>query len=205
MNIRKATQVTLVIGFLGGTFGCTQLSTPVTQREQTTAIGALTGGTGGAIIGSVTGSALAGGLVGLPLGALAGYYIGDKMAPQPGSDYARAPSLRSKVTFADMVFEFDKADVKKEAVPMIDPVVSHLKDNPNSKVWIEGHTDNVGTGAYNMELSTRRAEAVRDLLVQSGIDSKRIAAKGFGESKPIASNDTPDGRQANRRVELEVF
>ena len=190
--------------FLVGAMGCS-LNKPVTQREQTTGIGALAGGAGGAIIGSMTGSALAGGLIGMPLGALAGYYYGDAMAPRPGSDYARAPSLRSRVTFADMLFEFDKAEVKKDAMPAFNPLVSYLKDNPNSKIWIEGHTDNVGTGAYNMELGTRRAEAVRDLLIKSGVDSKRIAAKGYGESQPIASNDTPEGRQTNRRVEVEVF
>lgn len=203
----KRTQFLVAVALLLATAACAPLApnTPLTTREQTTGIGAVTGGAGGAIIGSMTGSALAGGLIGMPLGALAGYYYGDKVGPQPGSDYARAPSLRSKVTFADTLFEFDKAEVRKDAMPIFNPLVSYLKDNPNSKVWIEGHTDNVGTGAYNMELATRRAEAVRDLLIKTGVDSKRIAAKGYGESQPIASNDTPEGRQANRRVEVEVF
>ncbi len=191
--------------FLTGAIGCS-LNTPMTQREQAAGIGVLGGGAAGAIIGSVAGSALAGGLVGVPLGALAGYYYGDKLTPTRGDDRAALESdKRASVSFADVLFESDKAQIKKDAMPYVNPLVSYLKDNPTRKVWIEGHTDSVGGAAYNMELSTRRAEAVRDVLVNAGIDSKRIAVKGMGEAEPIATNNTPEGRQMNRRVDIDVF
>lgn len=190
---------------LTGAMGCA-LERPMTQREQATGIGALGGGVAGAIIGSVTGSALAGGLIGMPLGALAGYYYGDKVTPPREEDRAALePDKRASVTFADVLFESSQAQIKKDAMPYINPLISYLKDNPTRKVWIEGHTDNVGMPASNLELSTRRAEVVRDVLVTAGIDSRRIAAKGMGEAKPIATNNTPEGRQMNRRVEIEVL
>jgi len=212
-NIGKTTQVALAVAFLVGSSGCAALSmpganTPVTTREQGAGIGALSGGAAGAIIGSVTGSAVTGGLIGMPLGALAGYYIGDNWKTQPavGDDYpGMAKEGRTSVTFGDVLFEFDKADVKKDGMPYVNPLIAFLKDHPSRKVWIEGHTDNVGTGAYNLDLSTKRAESVRDVLVKAGINPHRIAAKGIGEAKPLASNDTAAGRTMNRRVEVDVF
>ena len=142
----------------------------------------------------------------MPLGALAGYYYGDKLMPVKGDERVALDSdKRASVTFSDVLFESDKVQIKKDATLYITPLVSYLKDNPKRKVWIEGHTDSVGGTAYNMELSTRRAEAVRDMLVNSGIDANRIAAKGMGAVKPIATNDNPDGRKMNRRVEIDVF
>lgn len=205
MKVAKTIQSTAIAAVFATTVGCS-LNTPVTQREQSSGIGALGGGATGAVIGSLTGSALAGGLVGLPLGALAGYYYGDKLTPPKPEDRAALDSdKRASVTFADVLFEPDQAQIKKEAMPYVNPLVSYLKDNPTRRAWIEGHTDSVGSSAYNMELSTRRAEAVRDVLVTSGIDAKRIAAKGVGETKPIATNDTAEGRKMNRRVEIDVF
>ena len=78
-----------------------------------------------------------------------------------------------------------------------------LKDHPDLKLVIEGHTDDVGAAASNLSLSEKRAEAVRRYLVETyGVDKDRLQAKGFGASKPTAGNDTPEGRQQNRRVEL---
>ena len=82
-------------------------------------------------------------------------------------------------------------------------VVPELKADPRLRVIIEGHTDSVGSDEYNMELSGRRAGAVSKYLVSKGIDSTRLQAKGLGETQPIASNDTEEGRAKNRRVELK--
>jgi outer membrane protein OmpA-like peptidoglycan-associated protein len=205
MRLKKSIRITIGAAFLMATTSCA-LQTPPTQREQATGIGALGGGAAGAIIGSVTGSALAGGLIGLPLGALAGYYYGDKLMPPKNEDrVALETDKRARVTFSDVLFESDSAQIKRDATPYLNPLISYLNDNPARKVWIEGHTDSIGTAAHNLDLSMRRAEAVRDILVTTGVDSERIAVKGIGQSKPIASNDTEDGRRLNRRVEIEVF
>lgn len=81
-----------------------------------------------------------------------------------------------------------------------------MAENPRLKVEIAGHTDNIGTAAYNMQLSQRRAEAVKDYLVKKGIDPRRITAKGYGKTRPLASNDDEkEGRELNRRVEFRVI
>jgi OOP family OmpA-OmpF porin len=82
--------------------------------------------------------------------------------------------------------------------------VEALKAEGGVAVIVEGHTDSVGSDAYNKKLSLRRADAVRQYLVKHGIPADRITAEGFGESSPVASNDTEDGRAQNRRVELRV-
>jgi outer membrane protein OmpA-like peptidoglycan-associated protein len=77
-----------------------------------------------------------------------------------------------------------------------------MKNNPDLKVEIDGHTDSTGTAAYNMMLSEKRAKAVKEFMVTRGIDPKRLTTKGFGITKPAASNDTKEGRAKNRRVEF---
>lgn len=103
---------------------------------------------------------------------------------------------------AVVMFDFDSSKIKPEAYPMLDEGISILQKNPEMKVEVDGHTDNVGSAAYNMKLSERRAKAVKDYAVNKGIDSKRISVKGFGLTKPATSNDTEEGRAQNRRVEL---
>ena len=104
----------------------------------------------------------------------------------------------------DVEFDFNKAIIKQGYYKDIDDLVQVMKDYPDLKVVIEGHTDNVGTAEYNKELSQRRAEAVKQYMVEKGINANRITAKGFGFDRPIASNDTEEGRQKNRRVEAAV-
>ena len=101
-------------------------------------------------------------------------------------------------------FDFDKSTIKKGYYKDIDDLVKVMKDYPDLNVVIEGHTDSVGTAAYNKKLSQRRAEAIKKYMVESGIDANRLKAQGFGMDKPIASNKTKEGRQQNRRVEAAV-
>ena len=101
-------------------------------------------------------------------------------------------------------FDFDKSTIKKGYYKDIDDLVKVMKDYPDLNVVIEGHTDSVGTAAYNKKLSQRRAEAIKKYMVESGIDANRLKAQGFGFDKPIASNKTKEGRQQNRRVEAAV-
>ena len=102
-------------------------------------------------------------------------------------------------------FDFDKSTIKKGYYKDIDDLAKVMKDYPDLNVVIEGHTDSVGTAAYNKKLSQRRAESVKKYMVEKGgIDANRLKAQGFGEEKPIASNKTKEGRQQNRRVEAAV-
>lgn len=101
-------------------------------------------------------------------------------------------------------FRFDSAKISPAFAPLFDNAVSTLRQNPNMTVQLKGHTDSTGPAAYNMGLSERRAEAVKNHLVENGIDASRLTTKGFGESNPIAPNDTAEGRAENRRVDFTI-
>jgi len=102
-------------------------------------------------------------------------------------------------------FEFDSARLRPDALPILDAAVATLKQRTEIDVLVVGHTDSVGTEAYNQRLSERRAKSVMDYLVSKGVAAERLSSKGFGETKPIASNKTEEGRAQNRRVELHVL
>ncbi|MEO0102562.1 MAG: OmpA family protein [candidate division WOR-3 bacterium] len=105
-----------------------------------------------------------------------------------------------------VLFDFNKATIKSESYRGLDEAAQILKDNPKISVEIQGHTDNIGSDAYNQKLSERRAQAVANYFIsQHGIDANRLRTKGYGESKPIAPNDTEEGRALNRRVEFVVI
>jgi outer membrane protein OmpA-like peptidoglycan-associated protein len=99
-------------------------------------------------------------------------------------------------------FDFDKADIKPDSRPIIDQIVKLLKNNPSLNLTVEGHTDSLGTPAYNTKLSDARARSVVAALTAQGIEARRLKAMGYGQDKPIADNSTDDGRAKNRRVEL---
>jgi OOP family OmpA-OmpF porin len=103
-----------------------------------------------------------------------------------------------------VLFDFDRSNVKPEAAKILDRLVAFMQENKTSKVTLSGHTDNVGSDAYNQKLSERRVTAVREYVVKKGVDAGRISGQGFGESKPIADNKTREGRAKNRRVEIKV-
>ncbi len=105
----------------------------------------------------------------------------------------------------DVKFDFDKSVVKEGSQADIKSLADFMKQYPQTTTTVEGHTDSIGTDAYNQGLSERRANAVRDVLVnQHGIDSSRVSSVGYGESRPVADNTTDSGRAVNRRVEAEV-
>jgi peptidoglycan-associated lipoprotein len=111
----------------------------------------------------------------------------------------------------NIYFGFDSANIKPEAAIELDKLVQILTDNPQIRIELSSHTDSVGTHAYNIELSQRRAESSVNYLVQSGISPDRLVAKGYGEEKPIARNTNPDGtdnprgRDKNRRTEFKIL
>jgi outer membrane protein OmpA-like peptidoglycan-associated protein len=102
-------------------------------------------------------------------------------------------------------FDFNKADIKKEYIPLLKEVAKVLKENPNINLRIEGYTDNIGTKAYNQKLALRRAMAVKNFLVKEGIKPERIQVVGFGKERYIAENTTSIGRLTNRRAEFIVI
>ena len=102
-------------------------------------------------------------------------------------------------------FEFDSAKISKDSESILNRAVATLRENPTIKVRIEGHTDSIGSEGYNLKLSQRRANAVRDYLVSKGIASERLEALGKGEAFPIVSNKTREARSQNRRVEFIVI
>ena len=104
----------------------------------------------------------------------------------------------------DVLFDFDKSNVKPEAGAILDRLVAFMNENKDKKVNLSGYTDNVGTERYNQGLSERRVASVKDYVVKKGVDGGRVSGQGFGESKPIADNKTAAGRAKNRRVEIKV-
>jgi len=125
-------------------------------------------------------------------------------APKPAPAPAPAPTAE-KVTFAaDAFFGFDSANLKDGGRSDLDTLASKLQGVALEVIIAVGHTDSVGPDSYNQRLSVRRAEAVKAHLVSQGIEANRIYTEGKGESQPIASNSSSEGRAKNRRVEIEV-
>jgi OOP family OmpA-OmpF porin len=110
--------------------------------------------------------------------------------------------LEGRVTLHGVNFDFDKATLQPGADAVLDEVVRLMRDNPDLQVEIEGHTDNIGSRDYNLDLSQRRAETVRGYLVRHGIAAERMTSRGYGFDRPVTSNETEEGRARNRRVEL---
>ena len=122
-------------------------------------------------------------------------------APAP----APAPAAATKVTYAaDAFFDFDKSALKNEGKAKLDDLVGKVGGVNLEVIIAVGHTDSVGTDAYNQKLSVRRAEAVKAYLVSKGIEKNRVYTEGKGEKQPVADNKTKEGRAKNRRVEIEV-
>lgn len=104
----------------------------------------------------------------------------------------------------NIFFDVDKYDLKEKSVTELQKILRFLKEDPSLKVEISGHTDNVGSEAYNVQLSGKRAQSVYNYLVENGIDARRLSIKGYGASRPIADNGSEEGRQQNRRIEFKL-
>ena len=126
-------------------------------------------------------------------------------APAPAPAPAPQPPAATKVTYAaDAFFDFNKSVVKPEGKAKLDDLVGKIKGVNLEVIIAVGHTDSVGTDAYNQKLSVARAEAVKAYLVSKGVEKNRVYTEGKGEKQPVADNKTAEGRAKNRRVEIEV-
>jgi len=116
---------------------------------------------------------------------------------------APAP-VEEKIVLNGIRFDFDKAVIKPEFVPVLDEAVAALQKNPGKKVAIQGYTDSIGSDAYNEKLGMRRADSVKNYLVEKSIAADTLTTESFGETMPVADNKTKEGRAMNRRVEFKV-
>jgi outer membrane protein OmpA-like peptidoglycan-associated protein len=112
-----------------------------------------------------------------------------------------AEAEQPRFTLEGVLFESGRTTIQAESFPRLDRVVEYLTHKPSARIRVAGHTDNLGDPQRNQALSEARAQAVRDYLTSHGIDGSRIEAVGYGDQRPIASNDTEEGRQKNRRIE----
>ncbi len=102
------------------------------------------------------------------------------------------------------MFDYDKSSIRKESYAALQSIADIMKEYPNTTFHVEGHTDSRGSDSYNMKLSKERASSVKDYLTTIGMDGNRLTSEGYGEERPIATNNTAAGRQQNRRVEISL-
>lgn len=185
----------------------------INKKESGGVIGATAGGAVGAVIGNQTGSTARGAIIGAVVGGAAGAIIGhqmDQQAKELKQNIAGATIRREgegiAVTFASgLLYDFDADQIRAEAAHNLRALAASLDKYANTDIIIVGHTDAVGTVAYNQSLSQRRATAAADYLASQGVSRSRLQALGRGESDPISANDSETGRQLNRRVEVAIF
>jgi len=125
--------------------------------------------------------------------------------PAPSPPPPPPPATPQVVVLEGVTFDVNSANLTAASRPTLDEVARQLQRHPSLKIEVEGHTDSSGNDAYNLQLSQRRAAAVRDYLVTQGVSADRLTAKGYGETRPIADNSTVPGRLANRRVAMAVL
>ena len=200
---RKALPLIVASSFLTGCAGLQKTDWPTC---------AAIGGVGGAALGAIESSSWAGGgaVAGAGLAAAYCWVHGASeeqvvVVEEVVEEVAVAEPAEAVRVELDVKFDFDKAQVKPESYGDIKNLADFLTQYPQTTTVVEGHTDSVGSDAYNQKLSERRANAVRDVLVnQYGVGADRVSAVGYGEARPVADNTTADGRAVNRRVEAEV-
>jgi len=197
-----------VLIVLFGAMGCATMK----SRDKGAIVGAAAGGAVGGVVGNQVGSTAKGAIIGAVVGGTAGAIIGHQMDQQakelkqniPGATVERVGE-GIHVTFASgLLFDFNSAVIQGNARSNLDALASSFHKYPGSDLLIVGHTDAVGSAAYNQDLSERRAASAARYLSSHNVGT-RIESVGRGEDEPIASNDTESGRQKNRRVEVAIY
>jgi len=209
--IRKTAVLLLATIF---TLACatTDPNDPNGKAKRGAGVGAAAGAIVGAIIGNQAGGNRTGAVIGAAAGAAIGAAIGHDMDKQqqelqqiPGVEVSRPAENEIAVQLTnDILFDFNSYALRQESRETLRELANNFREYPNEEISVEGHTDNVGGDDYNQRLSEQRAGSVRDYLVDQGVPNERVSAIGYGKSRPKASNDTPEGRQINRRVEIHI-
>ncbi len=208
--MKRATSIASVAALVlvvAGSYSC------ATRTQTGAAVGAGAGAVVGGVIGHAAGNTAVGAIVGAAVGGAAGAIIGnymDRQAEEMERDLEGAKIERIgegiKITFqSGLLFDVDKADLRPEARQNLEKLAGILNKYEDTNILIEGHTDSTGPEGYNMDLSRRRAESVSHHLATLNVATSRFSVIGYGEMQPVATNDTPDGRQLNRRVELAIM
>ncbi len=207
--VRKASVLVVMVAFL---VSCATTDDNDKTRKGA-AVGAAAGAVAGAVIGNQSGNNRTGAAVGAVAGAAIGAAIGRRMDQQEkelrqieGVEVSRPSEGEIDVRLtSDILFDLDSAALRPESrATLRELATTFSRYSDINYIDIEGHTDSTGTDEYNMGLSQRRADSVRGYLVDQGVPSARVVARGYGESRPKSSNDTPEGRQLNRRVEIHI-
>jgi len=186
----------------------------VSKTAMGTGIGAASGAALGAIGGAIAGKPGTGAAIGAGVGALAGLGAGAYMDRQEallrqklagtGVRVMRQGDNLRLIMPGNITFATNSADIAPHFYHTLNAVATVLNGFPETLIEVTGHTDSTGSAQYNLQLSQRRAQSVAQYLVAQGVAPNRIVARGMGESMPIASNDTPEGRAQNRRVEIQI-
>lgn len=206
-----------MVGVVLVAFGAACTTDPYTGQPQLsrTAIGAVIGSAAGAGIGALADRNHArGALIGAGAGALAGGAVGGYMDYQEKKLRERLQGTGVSVTRVgndiilnmpgNITFDVNRSEIRPDFYPVLNSVVLVVKEYEKTIIEISGYTDNTGTDAHNLELSNRRAESVGSYLKAQQVNPMRVLSQGFGEQYPAASNDTAEGRQLNRRVQMRL-
>jgi len=188
--------------------GCKSMN----KTQKGAVIGTAGGGAVGAVIGKAAGNTALGAIIGATVGGVTGAVIGHKMDKQAKEIENKVPGAKVErvgeginVEFSEKIlFGFDRSDLNASASTNLDKLATILKEYPDTDIEIQGHTDSKGSDDYNMKLSERRASSVANYLRGRGIANGRIKIKGYGETAPVASNETESGRAENRRVNFLI-
>jgi outer membrane protein OmpA-like peptidoglycan-associated protein len=207
--MKKILTAILVSTILITGLNCSSMS----KGEKGAVIGAAAGAVAGAVVGKQAGNTAAGAIMGAAIGGAAGAIIGnymDKQAAEMERDLEGAKIERVgegiKITFqSGILFEVNKSNLQASAASDLTKLAEILNKYEDTEILIEGHTDATGPEEYNMDLSIRRANSVGNYLAGEEVSPARFTLLGYGEKQPIASNETADGRQQNRRVEIAIF
>lgn len=208
--IRKATVLLIATLF---SFACASTQDDANAKAKRGAgIGAAAGAVAGAVIGNQSGNNRTGAVVGAAAGAAIGAAIGHRMDKQqqelqqiPGVEVTRPSEGQIDVRMtSDILFDVDSSSLRPESRTTLGNLAANFRQYPDELIDVEGHTDSTGTTSHNQMLSENRASSVRSYLVDQGVPGSRVTAVGYGETRPKASNSTPEGRQLNRRVEIHI-
>ncbi len=185
---------------------------PNAKAKRGAGIGAAAGAIAGAIIGNQGGNPATGAVIGAAVGAGVGGAVGHNMDKQqqqlqqiPGVEVTRPSENQINVQLtSDILFDLNSTALRPQSQDVLRDLAANFRQYPSETFEVNGHTDSTGNAEYNMTLSQRRADSVAGYLVDQGVPGAQITARGFGETQPKASNDTPEGRQLNRRVEIHI-